>query len=110
MEDLNIAPEKKPKRNLSILTSVLALLIITVISVTAAKNIEQFKKSFLGALSTASVTVGNVAPVASSASLNGESDINLTEGTTKAVVVTGTVTDDNGCLDLASVVVKVYKG
>jgi hypothetical protein len=58
---------------------------------------------------TPSVTVGNATPVASGVSLNGDVAITLTENTTKAVTVTGTVTDNNSCLDLTSVIVAVYK-
>ncbi|HXK32289.1 MAG TPA: hypothetical protein VJ378_02375 [Candidatus Paceibacterota bacterium] len=44
-----------------------------------------------------SFTVNNVAPVVSSMTLNGGSDITLTENTTTNVVVTATVSDNNGC-------------
>ncbi len=90
----------------AMLTASLAVLVISVFPAPASKIIQ-----FLpAATSTASVTVANVAPVASSASLNGESDIVLTEGTTTPEVVTGTVTDANGCVDLTSIVIKVYTG
>jgi hypothetical protein len=58
---------------------------------------------------TPSVTVGNALAVASSASLNADGAITLTEGTTQAVAVTATITDNNSCQDLASVKVAVYK-
>ena len=60
--------------------------------------------------SSASVTVRNVPPVASSASLNGEVTITLNEGTTVPATLSGTVTDNNGCADLTDVTVKVYTG
>lgn len=42
-------------------------------------------------------TVNNVAPVVSSVTLNGGAEIGLTDGTTKAVPMTASVFDDNGC-------------
>jgi len=49
-------------------------------------------------------------PVASDVSINsGAGSISLTEGTTTNVVVTATVTDDNGCEDITGVTVKFYK-
>jgi len=58
---------------------------------------------------TPSVTVGNSVAVASGVSLNADGAITLTESTTQAVVVTGTITDNNSCKDLTSVIVAVYK-
>ena len=64
-------------------------------------------------VSTASVTVGNDLPSASNPVLvgntGGGTTITLTEGATTSVSVTGTVTDNNGCYDLASVNIAVYK-
>lgn len=53
--------------------------------------------------------INNVAPVVSSVTLNGGSDISLTEGTTTDVAVTATVTDNNSCQDLSSVTTSVYR-
>jgi len=58
---------------------------------------------------TPSVTVTNVAPVASSVVTNSGGTITLTEYTTTSVVVTAVVTDTNGCQDLTSVKVALYK-
>jgi hypothetical protein len=54
-------------------------------------------------------TVNNVAPVVSSVTLNGGSPITLTESTTTAVNLTATVTDNNSCTDLSSVVASLYR-
>ena len=60
--------------------------------------------------STASVEVGNAIPVASNTVLNGGGSITLIPSpSTTSVVVTGTLTDANGCNDLSSVNVAVYK-
>jgi len=58
------------------------------------------------ASSTASVT--NVVPVSSAVAITGET-ITLTENTTTSVVVTATVTDNNGCEDIDSVSVKFFR-
>ncbi len=58
---------------------------------------------------TASVTVGNASSTASSVTINGGEAITLTENATSTVAVTGTVTDSNGCGDLTSVKVAIYK-
>lgn len=47
--------------------------------------------------SNSSYTVSNVAPVVSAVTINSGSAIDLTEGTTTEVVITGTVTDNNSC-------------
>ena len=59
--------------------------------------------------STVQVTIGNTIPLASGVSLNSGGAITLTENTTTSVNVSGTVTDNNGCLDLQSVAVVIYK-
>ena len=60
------------------------------------------------AASTASIT--NVVPVSSAVSIDGgAASITLTEYTTKNVVVTATVTDNNGCGDIESVNVKFFR-
>jgi hypothetical protein len=99
---------QNPKR-LMALVFVLILAISVLVYPKFFETIEKFRNYMSAAVSTASVTVGNAAPVASSASLNGGSAITLTENTTTSISVTGTVTDTNGCLDLTSVRVVVYK-
>ena len=101
MEDFN---KLVPK-----MIGVLMFVIAIVASFFVAQTNESYKKYFLGALSSVSVTVGNVLPVASGTSLNGGSTITLTEDTTTPITVTGTVSDNNSCQDLASVTVAVYK-
>ncbi len=56
-----------------------------------------------------SVTVGNATPTTSSVTINGGSAITLTEATSTAVAITGTVTDLNGCEDLVTVNIAIYK-
>lgn len=56
-----------------------------------------------------SYTVDNVAPVVSTVTVNGGSDITLAENTTTAVALTATVTDNNGCSDLSSVIASLYR-
>jgi len=56
-----------------------------------------------------SYTVNNVAPVVSNVTLNGGNDINLTEGTSTDVVITATVSDNNGCQDIQDVKTSVYR-
>ena len=59
------------------------------------------------AASTASVT--NVASVASGAAItDDEGYITMTENTTTDIVVTATVSDDNGCEDIGTVAVTLY--
>lgn len=82
---------------------------IAVIGLVAVLNLEVPKVPEVKAdVSTASTTVGNTAPVASAVSLNSSGAITLAEGTTKSVPVTGTVTDDNSCKDLISVIYVMY--
>lgn len=57
----------------------------------------------------ASFVVNNVAPVISAISLNGGSDINLSEGTSIPVVLGATITDNNGCGDVATVISSLYR-
>lgn len=107
--------EKKPKNNLLILTGVLVLAIFVLVCpmlIKEYKNFERYLSASLTNTSTASVTVGNVLPIASTVHINAtDGTITLTEGSlTNKFTVTGTVTDANGCTDLASVTVKVYKG
>jgi hypothetical protein len=54
-------------------------------------------------------TISNVAPVVTAVTINGGSDITLTENSTTAITVTGTVTDNNSCTDIASVETSVYR-
>jgi hypothetical protein len=54
-------------------------------------------------------TINNVAPVVSAISLNGGSDISLSEGATIPVVLGATITDNNGCSDIATVVASMYR-
>ncbi len=53
--------------------------------------------------------VANVAPVVSGVTVNGGSDITLNEGTTKNVIITGTVTDNNSCQDISTVEASAYR-
>lgn len=46
-------------------------------------------------------TVNNVAPTVTAGTLNGSSNITLTEGTTTNVIITGTVVDTNSCTDVS---------
>jgi hypothetical protein len=59
--------------------------------------------------STSNFTISNVAPVVSSVTVNGGSDITLTEGTTTAISLTATVTDNNSCQDLSTVTASLYR-
>jgi hypothetical protein len=110
MEEEKINVNEKSKKRLLILTSVLVFSIFVLAGQIMVDKSPNFYKYLSAAVSTASVTVGNSLPVASSVSFNSETAITLTEGTTTNATVTGTVTDANGCGDLASVTVKVYKG
>jgi hypothetical protein len=57
-----------------------------------------------------SAEVENVAPVASGVAVNGtDAWIDLTENTTADVIVTVTVTDNNGCENITGASVKFYK-
>lgn len=59
--------------------------------------------------SNAPYVVNNVAPVVSAITLNGGSAISLSEGSTYPVVLGATITDNNGCSDIASVVPSLYR-
>lgn len=54
-------------------------------------------------------TINNVAPVVSAVTINGGAAINLVESSTKAVTLTATVSDNNSCQDLSSVLGYVYR-
>lgn len=54
-------------------------------------------------------TVNNVAPVVSAVTINGGSDITLTEGTTTNVTLGATVTDNNSCSDISAVESSMYR-
>lgn len=58
-----------------------------------------------------SFTINNIAPTVTNVTLNGGNDINLEEATTKAVSVTATVTDTNGCStsEITNVYAYVYR-
>lgn len=57
-----------------------------------------------------SYIVNNVAPVVSAISLNGGSDIStLNEGDTSPIVLGATITDNNGCTDISTVVSSLYR-
>ncbi len=58
----------------------------------------------------ATVTVGNIVPVASSADINNAAtSIQLTENTTTTVTIKATVSDNNGCEDIDSVTVTFFR-
>ena len=61
--------------------------------------------------SNVSFTVNNVAPTLSALTINGGSHIDLLESTTKAVILTATVTDNNSCYggEIDSVIGYVYR-
>ncbi len=59
--------------------------------------------------SNAPYTVNNVAPVVSAITLNGGSAISLSEGSTTPVVLGATITDNNGCEDIDTVVPTLYR-
>jgi 3D (Asp-Asp-Asp) domain-containing protein len=102
--------EHPKKSNLAMLTGglILAFLLLA-FTVIPEEKYEKAWKYLTAAVSTASVTVGNSVPVASSATLNGGNAITLTENTTTSITATGTVTDTNGCLDLTAVSIAVFK-
>ncbi len=56
-------------------------------------------------------TVNNIAPVVSAVTFNGGNDINLIEDTTTPIIVTATVTDNNGCSngEIANVYAYAYR-
>lgn len=53
--------------------------------------------------------INNVAPVINAITLNGGSDISLSEGATTPAVLGATITDNNGCLDISTVVASMYR-
>lgn len=57
----------------------------------------------------ASFVVNNAAPIVSSVNVNSGSAISLGEGQTTPVSLTATVTDNNGCSDLSTVVASLYR-
>lgn len=84
-------------KKLFVLATVIVLVAICVRSVRADN-----------AATSASVT--NALPVSSGVMLAPEdATITLTENTTTNVIVTATVTDDNGCEDISSVSVKIFR-
>jgi hypothetical protein len=107
MDDEQEKPERK-KLLPALLAGFLALasVILVLYFIFQGKSSPKF---FIAAVSTVSVSVGNVLPIASGATINGGNDITLTENTTTQLTVTGSVSDNNSCKDLASVVVVVYK-
>ena len=60
-------------------------------------------------LSSVDYTVNQVAPTTSNVVVNSSSAISLTENTTTAVSVTGTVTDNNSCQDVSAAVTSLYR-
>ncbi len=58
---------------------------------------------------TSSFSINNIAPIVSNISLNGGSNINLTENIRSNVVVTGTVTDSNSCQDISKFTTSLYR-
>lgn len=56
-----------------------------------------------------SFTVNNVAPVVTSVQINGGSTITLTESTTTNITLTATVTDNNACGDISTVLGFTYR-
>ena len=71
-------------------------------------NAVQIRNAQADTASTA-CEVGNVAPSISSLTLNGGSNITLTENTHKWATSTMTVTDQNGCDTISSVTAKLYR-
>jgi hypothetical protein len=60
--------------------------------------------------SGSSMTLSNVIPVSSGVSIdNGADAVFLTENTTKNVIVTATITDNNGCPDITGFSVKFFR-
>jgi CheY-like chemotaxis protein len=58
---------------------------------------------------TTTVTAPNSAPTVTNVSVNGGSNITLTENTTTSISVTATVTDTNGYADISSVAGRLYR-
>jgi hypothetical protein len=70
-------------------------------------NNEPSVSALQGTLSTYSVN--NVAPTISAVTINGGAAIDLSAGTTKSVTLTGTISDNNSCQDISSVLGYVYR-
>ncbi len=88
-------------KKITILTLILAFAFTGLLS-----QVSQVKAD--SAASSASIT--NVIPVATSADIDSAAaSVSLTENTTTTVTVTATITDNNGCEDIDSVEVKLYK-
>ena len=105
--------EQKSQKGPLVIIGILILIILGLgyflyaskVTVAPVKNL-----SSATAFSTASVTVGNAISVASSALLNGGSSITLLPSpATTSVAVGATITDANGCNDISSVDIAVYK-
>ena len=106
--------EQKSQKGLLTIIGILVLVILVLIYSSYVKSrgttVSVKNLTFATAQSTASVSVGNAIPVASSALLNSGAAITLIPSpATTPVVVTGTITDANGCNDISSVDVAVYK-
>jgi hypothetical protein len=90
--------------------AILVLEILVLVSSVLPPNIKLFNKYLPASTSSSvTVTVNNALPVASGVTLNGGGAITLTESSTQSVAVAATITDNNGCEDLASATVAVYK-
>ena len=87
------------KKTIYILASILFALALTTVGPLIVE----------AATSATSASVTNSGPVASSAELNGATDITLTTNTTTSVVGTVTITDNNGCEDIDSVSGVLYR-
>lgn len=61
--------------------------------------------------SNSTFNVANVAPLVSAVTINSGSEIDLSEGSTQAVVITGTISDNNSCTggELATVYAYAYR-
>ena len=75
--------------------------------------VDQYNVASISATqgTNSSFTINNIAPTVTNVTLNGGNDINLEEATTKAVSVTATVTDTNGCStsEITNVYAYVYR-
>ena len=84
-----------------LITSILVLILGLTLYIGAVHETEAATVS-----SSASVT--NVVPSASSASLNGASDVTLSANANKTISATVTITDNNGCEDVDTVNATLY--
>lgn len=100
---------RKSKKTLSMLVGILCVILFILVASIFPKDLIKFKKYFLGASSTVSITVSNSLPTISSQYLNAGGAITLIENATGSVGVTATITDNNGCEDLTQATVAVYK-